>query len=77
MIPMRGAGRDTQMIFELHRHSKKTIVDLYCRVCEDSGHKMDSVQAAILVGKVLTILPLEVLGAVGSMQEMKKIAKGK
>lgn len=55
---------------------RKTITDLYVRVCRDSGHRIGWIQAAHLVAGILKISALQVWIAVGSLDAMQRVADG-
>lgn len=54
---------------------RKTITELYVRVCHDMRHDGDFDRAAKLVAGALKIHPLEVLNAVG-FDNMQRISRG-
>ena len=55
---------------------RKTVQNLYIRICKDSGFYLNYIGAAILTGKVLNISPIEVWCHMGSFDTMQRIAKG-
>ncbi len=46
------------------------------RVCSDSLFKMDAIYAAKFAAQLLNCSPMEILMAVGSMQNLERIANG-
>lgn len=55
---------------------RKTVADLYLRVCRDSNWSIGAVSAATLTAKILRIHPLEVWLAMPSMSVMEDVASG-
>lgn len=56
---------------------REEIQNLYIRTCRDSGWKMDYVDAAQLTARVIGIHPMEIWTAMGTLQTMHDVAKGK
>lgn len=55
---------------------RKNIQMAFIRVCRDSGWRFDHARAAIFVGNLLKISPLEVWTAFGNLDTMEEIARG-
>lgn len=55
---------------------RKTIQDIYIRVCRDSGFGLDYIAAAQLAAKVVGIHPLDIWIAMPSLSVMEEIATG-
>lgn len=59
----------------MNKPDRKTIQDLYIRICKDSAFQMDYAQAAALTANVLGTGALAVCDAFG-LDIMKQIANG-
>lgn len=55
--------------------NRKEVQDSYIRLCRDSRFRLSATDAAIFVGKVLDISPVEVWAHLG-MDNMERIAAG-
>lgn len=55
---------------------REEIQKAYIRVCKDSGFTFEYIKAAVFVGEMLRISPLEVWTAFGDLRLMERIAKG-
>lgn len=55
---------------------RELLVQLFIRVCRDSGFRLDYIRAAILAGDIAKRSPLEVWIALGSFDLMERIATG-
>lgn len=55
---------------------RKIITDAYVRVCKDSGFQLEAVRASQITASMLGIHPLDVLGALGTMQALEQVADG-
>lgn len=58
------------------RPNRKTITDLYQRICADGRYSMDADKAMRLTADVLGVHPLEVGYAMPSIDVAEKIARG-
>lgn len=67
-----GAARGTTA----SRTERKTVTDLYIRVCRDSSFSLGVVRSAQVVGSILGLHPLQVWMAVGSLDAMERVANG-
>lgn len=57
-------------------HSRKTVQDVFIRVCRDSMWQIDAINAAKLTASVVGKHPLQVWSDVGSLDIMNQIAAG-
>lgn len=57
-------------------HDRATVVRLYARLCRDSGFRLDYIQAAILLAKMLGCHPLEIWMTIGDFDNMQRVANG-
>lgn len=57
-------------------YERKTIQDVYIRTCRDSGWRLDWALAAQVAAAVLGIGALDIWSAVGTIDNMKRIATG-
>lgn len=55
---------------------RKFIQQAYARVCRDSHFKLNATDAAQFTGKLVGVHPLEVLSAIGDLDNMTRIASG-
>lgn len=62
---------------KLTRPDRKTITDLYVRVCADSQFTIDATKAMMLTADILGIHPLEVGYAMPSISVAESIAAGR
>ena len=60
----------------MERVDRKTIQDIYIRVCKDSEFEMEYIQVAIFVAGLLNITPFEVYAAFGDLRTMGEVASG-
>lgn len=60
----------------IDNHNRDEIQKLYIRMCQDSLYRLNYIDAAILVGKMLKISPIEVWCAFGGLEVMERVAKG-
>ena len=55
---------------------RKTIQDLYIRICKDSKFNMGAIEVAIFAANVLNISPFEVYSAFSDLRTMNEVASG-
>lgn len=58
-------------------HERKTVQDVFVRVCRDSGFTLGSVQAANVAARALKCHPLQVWLAMPELAVMDEIAAGR
>ena len=60
----------------MNKERRHYLVSLYIRICRDSNFTLSMVDAARTCAKLEGIAPLEFWIAVGSIEDMQKIANG-
>jgi hypothetical protein len=58
------------------RHERKTVQDVFIRVCRDSGYSMNAIKAAGVAAAAMKCHPLDVWLAMPSLYVMDEIAAG-
>ncbi len=58
------------------RVTREEIQNLYIRTCRDSGWRLDYIEAAKLVGRVINMHPFSVYAQFADLKQMERIALG-